>query len=579
MRIPASAGSHKLGVNTPKVVWRAVYQERARGYPYTRPALTTATLHTADLQRVLDRYLDLLRTYRDDLNRLNVYPVPDGDTGTNMALTVESVVEAASDADQMPTLAAAIAHGSLMGAQGNSGIILSQVLRGFADVMGDLVAVGSRDLAAALRRAARAAYDAVGTPVEGTMLTVLRHAADEAEAAVEAADDLAAVVSRGYARAVESLAETPQLLPVLAEAGVVDAGGAGFLLLLTAFVEAVTGESPPVPTEFFATPRGIDRAAGGEVLDLDGPRYEVMFLLDAGDDGGPALREVWAGIGESIVVVGDAGGWNCHIHTDDIGGAVEAGIAIGTPHRIIVTDLFEQSAEAGFHDEPFEPLPAFAAAAIGVVPVAAGAGVLGLFRDAGAQGVVAGGQTMNPAVGTLLDVVDGVAADTVIVLPNNKNIVPAAEQLDALSRKRVHVIPTVTVPQGLAAMLAYQPGSDPERVINAMRAAADGCRSGELTVAVRDATTPEGAIAEGDWLGLVDGRVEIISGGAIEAMTSLLEAIVDEDTEVVTLVTGADADAAVVTAAEAWLGRHRAEVEFDVHEGGQPLYPYLLGAE
>lgn len=567
------------------------------------------TLRVQDLKKVLHRYLARLREYRDALNRLNVYPVPDGDTGTNMTLTIESVMSQVDGSSNMEELAEAIAHGSLMGAQGNSGIILSQILRGLAEVFRAVDRVDRAQLVEALDTASAAAYRAVGRPVEGTILTVLREASEAArETETPQGESLADLLRRVYQRAERALEDTPQLLPVLKEAGVVDAGGAGLLLLLSAFVEEVTGEDVVLPDEVFRAaaaqiPAGVDRREA--VGDL---RYEVMFLLQGEERAGDRLREAWGGIGDSIVVVGGEGTWNCHIHTDDIGAAMEAGIALGVPSRIKVTDLQEQAAAIGHHGPamPFEPLPEFAKAPVGLVAVASGAGIIELFRNYGAQGMVIGGQTMNPSVGDLLGVVDSVPARTVVILPNNKNIVPAAEELDPLTTKTIHVVPTRSIPQGIAALLAYAADGDGAALAASMTRAAEAVRTGELTQAVRDARTPAGRIARGDWLGLVEGKVTVIAGtgrvvkaldrvrGTIDrrdrsgvrrigtmrrALLGLLEAVVLPDSEVVTILVGAGADPGVTDAARAWLEKWRPGTAVDVLEGGQPLYPYLIGAE
>ena len=538
-------------------------------------------LRAHDLKRVMQRYLDRLRQYREALNRLNVYPVPDGDTGTNMTLTVESVVAAAGGAEDMGQLATAIAHGSLMGAQGNSGIILSQILRGLADAFRDEPSVGTAQLVDALDRASAAAYKAVGRPVEGTILTVLREASvAAAETQTPAGESLAEFLGRVYLRAQESLERTPELLPVLKEAGVVDAGGAGFLLLLVAFLEEVTGEDVVLPEAIFAAAAaqliGPADDADSTIADL---RYEVMFLLHSEDSGaGDRLRDSWAAVGDSIVVVGGGGTWNCHVHTDAIGAAIEAGIALGRPERIKITDLAEQSADEALHRAaPFRPLAPFADLAVGVVAVASGPGILELFRDAGVQGVVIGGQTMNPSVRDLLAVVEDVAADSVIILPNNKNIIPVAEQLDALTTKSVRVVPTRSIPEGLAAMVAYLPSDDLAGIVAAMGRAADACGWGEVTRAMRAATTPAGAIAEGDWLGIVDGRVSVIAPDVTAAAVGVLDSLAGDDAELVTVFVGSgteEASTAAILAHIESLGLMHTRVA-----GGQPLYPYLFGVE
>ena len=554
--------------------------------PYTpRVAAPRLLLRAQDLKSVLRRYLDRLREHRDALNRLNVYPVPDGDTGTNMTLTVESVMVEVDAAETMEQVATAIAHGSLMGAQGNSGIILSQILAGLANSFRDKPSVGTAQLVDALERASTAAYKAVGRPVEGTILTVLREAAEAArDAETPEGEDLADFLLRIYRRAEAALNSTPELLPVLKEAGVVDAGGAGFLLLLVAFLEEVTGEDVVLPEAIFraAAIELVAAAATDAAHAIADLRYEVMFFLHSDDESaGDRLRVSWAGIGDSIVVVGSDGVWNCHIHTDEIGPAIEAGIALGRPERVKITDLLEQAADEAHHreEERFTPLAEFADAEVGVVAVGVGSGVIDLFRDAGAQGMVVGGQTMNPSVREVLAVVNSMAADTVIVLPNNKNIVPVAEQLDALSPKRVMVVPTRSVLEGLAAMLAYMPGMDADDCVAAMRAAAISVSWGEVTRAVRDATTPVGRCGEGDWLGVVGGSVALISTELKAAAAGVVEALIDDDSEVLTILTGSEAPLDETTALVTQVEEAHPAVEVSVIAGGQPLYPYLFGVE
>ncbi len=585
--------------------------------PYTLPAVATDSIRAQDLRQVMNRYLARLREHRESLNRLNVYPVPDGDTGTNMTLTMESVVGAMDGTSSLADVAQAMAHGSLMGAQGNSGIILSQILRAWAEAFRPHKEIGPAQLTDGLERATAAAYKAVGNPVEGTILTVLRRSAEEAKEAAASSDGLGGLVDRVYGRAEQALLETPELLPVLKAAGVVDAGGAGLLLLLACLREHISGAKVVLPPAFFhpaaqlVSGDGQPRGEGGSIADL---HYEVMFMLEGAAGADDRLRESWAAVGESIVIVGGEGSWKCHIHTDDIGAAIDAGVEAGRPRRIKVTDLLAQAAAEDFHQAAyvFEPLPDALHAKVGMVAVANGPGILELFRQYGAQGVVIGGQTMNPSVGDLLEVVEAVPAKTVVLLPNNKNIIPAAEEIDRLTRKQVHVIPTRSVPQGIAAAVAYAPNLSVETAVSRMDKAARVVRSGEMTRAVRDATTPAGTIHEGDWIGLIDGKVKIIKPAeagrvaslltrlvrlvlgskraarrrqrlekaAFEAaLISLLGKVVDSEAEAVTVVAGAGADAAVTAAGRAWLDAHRSGIPIDVVDGGQPLYPYLIGVE
>jgi DAK2 domain fusion protein YloV len=531
-------------------------------------------LSAGRLKRIIERYYDRLGEHREALNRLNVYPVPDGDTGTNMALTIGAVVEAIGDAESVDEISAAIAHGSLMGARGNSGVILSQILRGFSDTFRPLADVGTADLVLALDTASEAAYEAVLRPVEGTILTVLRVAAEAAaEIGTTVGEDLSALLQRVYERAQLALEETPELLPVLKQAGVVDAGGAGLLLLLGAFLEEVTGIDVIFPDRLFVEAATVDESSH----DVGGPRYEVMYFVEA--ETVDEMRRVWGEIGDSIVIVGGDGMWNCHIHTDQIGPSIEAGIAAGRVRDIRVTDLIEQAGELAFH-AGFDPIPEFYNAPVAVVPVAAGDGIVELFRSAGASGIVRGGQTMNPSTADLLEVVESLPAETVVLLPNNKNIIPVAEQVDTISTKRVHVVPTRSVPQGLAAMMAFMPrGADIDSILEGMQEEADSIISGEVTRAVRDAVVDFGQIRKGDWFGLVDGEITSSAETLDEALIGLLEHLVDPERELLTLITGDVASGEVTGVAERWMADQRPGVEIEVVDGGQPLYPYYLSVE
>ncbi len=543
-----------------------------------------ADLRSEDLKRVITRFYERLTEYRHAIDELNVYPVPDGDTGTNMALTVGSVVEALDGARTMTEVARAVSHGSLMGARGNSGVILSQILRGMTEVIDGRDVLDVAALAEALRRGSDGAYGAVMRPVEGTILTVAREAADAAaEAATEVGDDLGAFWRRVYDRAVDALRRTPEMLPVLAQAGVVDAGGAGLLLLLAAFCEIAGDAEVELPEQLLRAHAHLERleetTGDPDVADL---RYEVMFFLDADDEGVERLRRRWAELGGSIVVVGGGGTYNCHIHTDHIGPAIEAAVEVGRPRDIRVTDLQEE-VEAREHHRPELP-PEIAAAQVGVVAVAAGEGLMRIFRSLGAQAVVGGGQSMNPSTLDLLETVEHVPAAAVVLLPDNKNIVPVARQIADLTSKPVQVVPTRSVPEGLAAMFGYDPSlrtDDPaeavEATAEAMAAAAADVRCGEVTRAVRDATVDGTSISEGDYLALVDGAIVGTAETPEGALRLVVDELIDPVTERLTLYVGAGIDRGSAEAAVAGLGLDGIDVE--ILDGGQPLYPYLVAVE
>jgi uncharacterized protein len=542
-------------------------------------------LEAGHLRNTVTVYRDLLRSHQEAVNRLNVYPVPDGDTGTNMALTLESVVTALDGADDMASTCKAISHGSLMGARGNSGVILSQVLRGISDGCKGSAAAGPVDLADALEGASAAAYQAVMRPVEGTILTVVKAAAGGAREAADQGKALVDVLDAARTAAATALEETPELLPVLKQAGVVDAGGAGFVLFLDAALHVVAARPLPEPpaaepliTEAIASE--VDAAHHDSVSDL---RYEVMYFLEAPDATVPAFKDVWAGIGDSIVVVGGDGIWNCHIHTDDIGAAVEAALDCGRPRNIRVTDLMEQveeerwvreaASQAPAEDEVQETVPT------AVVAVATGDGIRRIFRSLGVQQIVAGGQSMNPSTAQILEAVEKAPAHEVVVLPNNKNIIPVAEQVDPLTSKTVRVVKTTGIAEGFAALLEYDPYATADDNAEAMMSSATRVVSGEITRAVRDSASDAGPINEGDWLGLSSKRIETVAPTLAEAATGLLDALVTDEHELVTIIEGEGSTPASTRRITEWLSEHRPEVGSEVHHGGQPLYPYLFSIE
>jgi DAK2 domain fusion protein YloV len=540
---------------------------------------TPERLGPTDLSDVVVGYRDALRVHQDTINRLNVYPVPDGDTGTNMALTLESVVGELNGASEMAAVCRAISHGSLMGARGNSGVILSQILRGVAqrfEATPD--GADARVVADALGTAADAAYDAVVRPVEGTILTVARAAADAARGGT----DLVDVLDRARTAAADALARTPDLLPVLAEAGVVDAGGAGYVLLLDAFLHVADGRPMPEPDEGAAGEAPVPAAAHASVGDL---RYEVMFFLEARDDTIPAFRDVWAGIGDSIVVVGGDGWWNCHIHTDDVGAAIEAGVDAGRPRQIRVTDLLEQVEEERWVREapptPEEGGPGVVGgpATTAVVAVASGAGVGRLLRSVGVQAIVAGGQSMNPSTAQILEAVEACPAESVIVLPNNANIIPVADQVAPLTAKVVRVVATRSLTEGLAAAFVYDPEGSGAANESAMAEVLGRVVTGEVTRAVRDAVTPAGPVRQGEYLGMTRDGPAVVAPTVAEAGTGLLARLLVADHEIVTVLEGDGATPAATRRITEWLAAEHPDVLVEVHHGGQPLYPYLFSIE
>tara|TARA_B100001245_G_scaffold50928_1_gene33749 strand:+ start:9760 stop:11289 length:1530 start_codon:yes stop_codon:yes gene_type:complete len=509
--------------------------------------------------------------------------VPDGDTGTNMALTVGSVLEELEgiDLNDRSAVCSAISHGSLMGARGNSGVILSQVLRGISGCLSDSADIDGAALATALTEASIAADGAVMKPVEGTILTVVRESARGAREIEEDATPIR-VIENALAEGQIALERTPEQLQVLREAGVVDAGGAGFLLLLHGILHVLDGRE--VPT----APDHVELSLAGPAMSFDDEsselRYEVMYLLYVPDEAIEGFKKVWAGLGDSIVVVGGDGLWNCHIHTDDIGPAIEAGIEVGRPQQIRVTDLAEEvmeerwvrEATAAGKSDGFpnpEPVPC------GVVAVSPAPGISRIFHSLGVQELVVGGQTMNPSAAELLEAVERVPADQVVILPNNSNIVAVARTVDGQSAKRVVVVPTTSVPEGFASLLGYDPQSDAASNGESMAEIAKGVVVGEVTRAVRETTTSVGEVATGDWVGLDRSGVCSIADAPSSAATALLDVLVDRDHEILTVIVGEGVSDAETRAITEWIAENRPNIETEIHQGGQAHYPYLFGVE
>ncbi len=557
------------------------------------------------LRETLITFRTTLRAHMEGINRLNVYPVPDGDTGTNMARTLDAVVkELEGAAADMGGTCDAIAHGSLMGARGNSGVILSQVMRGLVaklrGVSGGVA--GAPEFAEALKSASVASYEAVLKPIEGTILTVVRETADAAVAASSRGESLVNMLRVARTAGREALANTPELLPVLKDAGVVDAGGAGFMLFIDSALHVVAGDALPEP-EDVAGPSAEQleavslRAGADGAVDVSELRYEVMFLLNLDDSQHRAFMSAWGEIGDSIVVVGGEGLYNCHIHTNDIGAAIEAPLKLdGKPFNIRVTDLFEEMEEehaqreaamgagvggaAGAAPAKKSAVASLPAVNCAVIAICSGDGLAELFGQMGVQGVVTGGQTMNPSTEELLDAVEHMNSQHVVILPNNKNIIPVANQVNALTKKTVHVVPTCSMPEALAALVFYDPESTSEVNAAAMSDAAAAVATGEVTQAVRDTNSDAGAVRAGDWIGLVRGDGLVAIGGTmVAASCSLLDKLVTPGREIMTIITGDLATARATEEILAYVAENFDDVEVEVHAGGQPLYPYLFGVE
>jgi DAK2 domain fusion protein YloV len=535
----------------------------------------------AVVRRFVDVAVDALAAAREEIDALNVYPVPDGDTGTNMYLTMsaarDAIQQATADDAELVTALAAFRRGALLGARGNSGVILSQLLGALVARMGRATPAdrNATVMAEAMTEASQAAYAAVGTPVEGTILTVARAAA---EAAVRRAADERARARDVFAAAAEAareaLAHTPEQLEPLRVAGVVDAGGRGLSVVLDAAETVLTGRRPLPAPQPIGT-HTIPVAAGEADLRADGPAYEVMYLLDAADDAVPGLREALSPLGDSLVVVGGEGLWNVHVHVDDVGAAVEAGISAGRPHRIRVTHFAEQTAR------PASRPVGRARTGRRIVAVSAGPGLARLFADAGAL-VIEGGPGHRPSTGMILDAVAGSGAAEVVILPNDRDSVRAAriaartaeEDLDV----RVVVIPTEAQVQGLAALAVHEPARAFDADVLEMTATARHTRHGAVTIAARQAITMAGPCEPGDVLGVIEGDFALVGHDLADVATQILERMLGGGGELVTLVGGSGSDGLAQQCQEYVADRH-AHVDVVVYDGGQDRYPLLMSVE
>jgi hypothetical protein len=569
------------------------------------------SLDAAAVRRWCAVGLDALRRHRAEIDELNVYPVPDGDTGTNMVLTFGAAWEAIAAepaCDAAPAGPGAVlqrmARAALMGARGNSGVILSQLLRAMAETVGDAPVIRGRLLADALAAAARAGWSAVAEPVEGTVLSVAT-AAGQAAGAVDT-DDLATAAEAAARGATEALARTPEQLPVLARAGVVDAGGRGLVVLLNALVEVVTGRAPatepPVRVVRDAATLTVPRETGSPEY-----AYEVQYLLDAPEEAVATLRTQLLALGDSVVIVGSgmtsddptqgspgglSGGnvpvgnvpvgnvpvrnvpvWNVHVHVNDVGAAIEAGVRAGRPHRISVTRFADEAAPTG----PVVREPG----ARGLVVVATGPGLAKVFEEEGAV-VVTSGPGTSPSTRDLLQAIEATGAGLVAVLPNDPDVLAVAQAAAEQARVSgidVGVVPTRSPVQAMAAIAVRDHNRHFHDDMIAMAEAAGACRYAEVTIATKPALTVAGRCEPGDVLGLVEGDVNVIGRDLRETCMTLLDRMLGGGGELVTLVLGADAPDGLGEALAAHLAQAWPFVEVRTYDGGQPHHPLLVGVE
>jgi len=520
-----------------------------------------------------------LQNHQEAINALNVFPVPDGDTGTNMVLTMQSAWSevARSPEREVGKVAHKVAHGALMGARGNSGVILSQIWRGLARSLDGKEVLTGADLAVALQEGAQTAYKGVIRPVEGTILTVAREVAEAASEAARRSEDLVYILEQVVRRARDAVARTPDLLPVLAEAGVVDAGGQGLYVILEGMLRHLRGESV---AEDLRLTRAVDLTAAAPMPAEEGYGYDVQFIIVGQGLDVEAIRRDIDAMGESTLVVGDPSTVKVHVHVPDPGVPLSYAVKLGSLRDVVVEDMqaqYQQFVE-GRERPPVLSAP-MSATEIATVAVVAGEGLARVFQSLGAAAIVRGGQTMNPSTEEILQAVESVPSNRVVILPNNKNIILAAQQARDLSDKRVVVVPTRTIPQGIAAILALNYQADLETNARVMTEAAEEVQTGEVTVATRDVTLNGVSVRQGQVIGIHDGELVVAGDTPDEVVEALLERMNPSELEIVTLYYGADVTAEAAEALAERLEEKYPDLEFEVIEGGQPHYFYIISAE
>lgn len=537
-----------------------------------------APLEACDGQ-LLKHMLEASTTWLDHncraINALNVFPVPDGDTGTNMLLTMQSALSeiATSPEHSVARISHAVAQGALMGARGNSGVILSQILRGFAHGLGESEKMGAADFAAALLEGANTAYQAVIKPVEGTILTVVRDMADTSRRLARDNDDLYSVWEGAVDAARHSVARTPSLLPVLQEAGVVDAGGQGLFIIFDGALRFLRG----VPVE--AVTQVADAQWEAHFLSDEAYGYDIQFLLRGHALDVEAIRAKIDSMGESTLVVGDRSLVKVHVHAPNPGPILDYAAVLGPLSKVAIENMDEQYQEFLLG----KPAPSQSATLeltkIATIVVAPGAGLRQVFESLGVTAVVPGGQTMNPSTEELLQTIDDAPSDQIILLPNNRNVLLAAQQAQSLSQKTVEVVPTATIPQGICALIAFNYQADLATNVRAMQRAMSEIKTGEITYAVRSTLVEGLRVEKGEVIGLLGGTL-VAAGPKLEGVVrELLRRMDAGEHELVTIYYGQEVSSGEAAMLSETIEALYPEQEVEVVDGGQPHYPYIISVE
>lgn len=532
------------------------------------------------------------------INSLNVFPVPDGDTGTNMSLSLASGAKyvAESTSSNVGELTTALAKGLLMGARGNSGVILSQVFRGFSKSAAKKAELSAQDLADAITSGVETAYKAVMKPTEGTILTVARKAAEAARKTVKNTDDCLAVIEAAYEAAKVALASTPDLLPVLKEVGVVDSGGQGLTFVYEGFYDALSGKQrfenethQPTVVEMDEMVNAQHHKSVQSQLSTEEIEFgyctEIMIRLGAGRLVDSTFeyepfREHLATLGDSLLVIADDEVVKVHVHTEHPGEVLAYGQRFGSLIKVKVDNMRLQHETILEKDEQqVESEEIKLNGDYAVITISSGEGIADLFKSLGVSYVISGGQTMNPSTQDILDAIKLTKAKKAIVLPNNKNIFLAAQQAAQVSDVPVAVVQSKTIAQGMAAMLAFSPDMSLEENQEAMTEEMQVVKSGQVTIAVRDTTLDGKEIKKDDYMGIIDGKIEVTASECKQAACDMVKHMLDEDSEIVTIIYGQEANEAEAKEIQEAILEYDEDLEVEIHEGNQPVYPYLISVE
>ena len=553
-----------------------------------------SNITTSLFQEMVQAASTRLNKQAEYVNSLNVFPVPDGDTGTNMGMTIENGAKEVADkpASTVGEAASILAKGLLMGARGNSGVITSQLFRGFSQAIKDKDELTGQDLALAFQSGVEVAYKAVMKPVEGTILTVSRGAAIGAKKKAEQTDDAVEVMRAALEGAKTALAKTPDMLPVLKEVGVVDSGGQGLVFIYEGFLSALTGEYI-ASEDFVATPANMSeminaehhKSVAGHVATEDitfGYCTEIMVALKQGptyakDFEYDEFRNYLNELGDSLLVVNDDEIVKVHVHTEDPGLVMQEGLKYGSLVKVKVDNMRNQH-EAQVEKEERQAKPA-EAKEYAIISVVAGDGLADIFKAQGVDYIISGGQTMNPSTEDFVKAVEELNARNIIILPNNKNILMAAQSAAEVIEQPAAVVETKTIPQGLTSLLAFDESKSIEENYERMSASLEDVVSGSVTTAVRDTTIDGLEIHENDNLGMVDGKIVVSNPDMMETLTATFDKMLDEDSEIVTFYVGEDGSEELANQIAQEIAEEFEDVEVEIHQGQQPVYPYLFSVE